>query len=63
MLAMAIALAIGIPAGIISRSGRGTAWMPRRTRSRWGSDAELLARHPPDPLFFAQSAGCRRPAT
>ena len=37
VMAMAIALLIGIPAGIASAVGRGTAWDTSRTRSRSGA--------------------------
>ena len=68
VLAMIIALVIGIPAGIVSAVGRGTAWDYGRQRLRalGPVDAELLARHPADPALLgaarlAAGLGLREP--
>jgi peptide/nickel transport system permease protein len=68
LMAMLIALLIGMPAGIVSAVGRGTAWDygGQRVRAVGPVDAQLLARHPDDPAVLGAAGlvagvGVRQP--
>ena len=58
-MAFLFALAIGIPAGIVSAVKKDTAWdWGANLFALWAFDAELLARHPDDLPVFGDMAGC-----